>query len=52
MTMLQEIGQLWGTNSRFRASRAKALGWSPKHTTKDLLASIRPEVEAIAKAQN
>ncbi|GJE92242.1 NAD(P)-binding protein [Phanerochaete sordida] len=47
-----EIGQLWGTNSRFRASRAKALGWSPKHSTKDLLASIRPEVEAIAKAQN
>ncbi|GJE90825.1 NAD(P)-binding protein [Phanerochaete sordida] len=44
-----EIGQLWGTNSRFRASRAKALGWEPKHTTADLLASIRPEVEAIIR---
>ncbi|EGN98782.1 hypothetical protein SERLA73DRAFT_181420 [Serpula lacrymans var. lacrymans S7.3] len=38
-----------GTNSRCRASRARALGWKPKYTTKDLLASIKPEVEAILK---
>ncbi|EGN98930.1 hypothetical protein SERLA73DRAFT_181658 [Serpula lacrymans var. lacrymans S7.3] len=38
-----------GSNSRCRASRARALGWKPKYTTKDLFASIKPEVEAILK---
>ncbi|EGN98925.1 hypothetical protein SERLA73DRAFT_160536 [Serpula lacrymans var. lacrymans S7.3] len=38
-----------GSNSRCRASRARALGWEPKYTTKDLLASIKPEVEAMLK---
>lgn len=35
-----------GTNSRCRANRARALGWKPKHTTQDLLASLPAEVDA------
>lgn len=40
-------GTYLGTNSRARAERSRALGWKPTKTTEDLLASIRPEVEAI-----
>jgi nucleoside-diphosphate-sugar epimerase len=36
-----------GTNCRCRAERARALGWKPVRSTKDLLASVGPEVEAI-----
>ncbi|KII89888.1 hypothetical protein PLICRDRAFT_40070 [Plicaturopsis crispa FD-325 SS-3] len=39
-------------NSRSRATRSKALGWKPTKTTDDLLASIKPEVEAILKSGN
>ena len=42
------FGYLFGTNSRVRGTNASALGWKPTHTTKDLLASIRPEVESLA----
>jgi len=39
----------WGTNSRCRANRSRLIGWKPVKTTEDLLASIRPEIEAILK---
>ncbi|KAF8968165.1 hypothetical protein BDZ97DRAFT_458986 [Flammula alnicola] len=35
----------WGSNSRSRGNRSRLLGWKPKKTTSDLLASILPEVE-------
>ncbi|KAK7044261.1 hypothetical protein VNI00_007983 [Paramarasmius palmivorus] len=38
-----------GSNSRCVANRSKALGWSPKKSTPDLLKSIKPEVEAWSK---
>ncbi|KAK7448079.1 hypothetical protein VKT23_013835 [Stygiomarasmius scandens] len=38
-----------GSNSRCRSTRGRALGWSPKRTTKDMLASIKAEVEAEIK---
>ncbi|KII89892.1 hypothetical protein PLICRDRAFT_40076 [Plicaturopsis crispa FD-325 SS-3] len=41
-----------GSNSRARANRSKALGWKPTRTTEDLLASIKPEAEAILKSGN
>ncbi|KAE9407775.1 hypothetical protein BT96DRAFT_809263, partial [Gymnopus androsaceus JB14] len=34
-----------GSNSRCRANRSRALGWTPKNTTKDMLASIYAETE-------
>ncbi|EMD33971.1 hypothetical protein CERSUDRAFT_67591 [Gelatoporia subvermispora B] len=34
-----------GTNSRCRADRGRSIGWKPKYTTADMLASIKPEVE-------
>jgi nucleoside-diphosphate-sugar epimerase len=36
-----------GTNSRCRADRSRSIGWKPVKTTKDMLASIRPEVEVV-----
>ncbi|PIL35390.1 hypothetical protein GSI_02116 [Ganoderma sinense ZZ0214-1] len=45
------FGWYHGTNSRARADRARALGWKAKHSTEDMLASVRPEVEAWAKKQ-
>jgi len=35
----------FGTSCRCKASRARALGWKPKHTTEDLLKNIKGEVE-------
>ncbi|KAG6379926.1 hypothetical protein JVT61DRAFT_10493 [Boletus reticuloceps] len=35
----------YGSNSRCKANRARGLGWKPKHTTEDILKSIRGEVE-------
>lgn len=46
-----EIGNYWGSNSRARANHSRSLGWKPKYTKEDLLASIKPEVEAIARQQ-
>ncbi|KAA1475298.1 NAD(P)-binding protein [Dentipellis sp. KUC8613] len=40
-------GWYLGTNSRARAERSRSIGWKPKKTTKDFIASIRPEVESI-----
>lgn len=39
-------GTSLGTNSRCRADRSRSIGWKPVKTTEDMLASIRPEVEA------
>jgi len=36
-----------GTNSRCRAERSRAIGWKPVKLTKDMLASIKPEMEAM-----
>ncbi|CAL1716979.1 unnamed protein product [Somion occarium] len=46
-----DAGNYAGSNSRCRANRGRSIGWNPKHTTKDMLASIKPEVEAILKQQ-
>ncbi|KAI0364431.1 NAD-P-binding protein [Pilatotrama ljubarskyi] len=34
-----------GSNSRCRAERSRAIGWKPRSTTKDMLASIKPEIQ-------
>ncbi|KAE9407773.1 NAD(P)-binding protein [Gymnopus androsaceus JB14] len=34
-----------GSNSRCRANRSRALGWTPKNTTKDMLAGIYAETK-------
>lgn len=41
---------LFGANTVTVGTRSRALGWKPKHTKVDLLASIRGEVEAVLKA--
>ncbi|KAJ7104365.1 NAD-binding protein [Mycena belliarum] len=41
-----------GTNSRCRPTHSRALGWSPVNSTGDMLASIRPEIEALIKKKN
>ncbi|KAF7334916.1 hypothetical protein MVEN_02241300 [Mycena venus] len=38
-----------GSNSRCRATRARAIGWKPTKSTSDMLASIRPEMEVLIK---
>ncbi|TFK72947.1 NAD-binding protein [Pluteus cervinus] len=38
-----------GSNSRCVANRSKSLGWNPKKSTADLLASISAEVKALVK---
>ncbi|KIM87550.1 hypothetical protein PILCRDRAFT_95788 [Piloderma croceum F 1598] len=37
----------FGTNSRCRADRSRSIGWKPVKTTRDMLASIQPEVDAV-----
>ncbi|GBE88351.1 hypothetical protein SCP_1301660 [Sparassis crispa] len=34
-----------GTNSRCRAERSRAIGWKPVKGTRDMLASVRPEID-------
>ncbi|KAF5359799.1 hypothetical protein D9756_003346 [Leucocoprinus leucothites] len=41
-----------GSNSRGLANHSKAIGWKPKKTTKDFLASIRPEVEELLRTKH
>ncbi|KAI0789836.1 hypothetical protein C8Q75DRAFT_762663 [Abortiporus biennis] len=41
------FGYFFGTNSRCRANRGRALGWKPTRTTADMLASIKAEVERV-----
>jgi len=38
---------IMGSTSRVRANRSKAIGWRPTRTTKDMLASILPQTEAL-----
>jgi len=45
------VGYYFGTNSRCRANRSKAIGWKPKKTTDDMLKSIKLEMEVILKQQ-
>ncbi|KAK7044259.1 hypothetical protein VNI00_007981 [Paramarasmius palmivorus] len=40
---------MMGSNARCIANRSKAIGWKPEKTTKNMLASIKPEAEAILK---
>ena len=37
-------------NVRVTSTRARVLGWKPRMTTKDLLESIREEVEYVVKS--
>ncbi|THU92346.1 NAD(P)-binding protein [Dendrothele bispora CBS 962.96] len=37
----------FGSNSRCLANRAKSIGWKPVKTTKDMLASVKPEIEVL-----
>ncbi|THU78648.1 NAD(P)-binding protein [Dendrothele bispora CBS 962.96] len=37
----------YGTNSRCLATRAKALGWNPKKTTDDVLATMKTEIDTL-----
>ncbi len=45
----EEMGWYFGSNVRARADRGRELGWKPKCTTKDMLASIKHEVVLNAK---
>ena len=45
----EAAGLYSGTNARCKADRGRALGWKPTHTTKDMLESIRGEVEHYAQ---
>ncbi|KIP10506.1 hypothetical protein PHLGIDRAFT_33875 [Phlebiopsis gigantea 11061_1 CR5-6] len=47
----EEFGNYWGTNSRARGTHSRSLGWKPRYTTADMIASIKPEVEAILREQ-
>lgn len=48
----EETGNfLVGSNSRGVANRSRAVGWKPRYTNEDMLASIAPEVEAVLKQQ-
>ncbi|KAG7089743.1 hypothetical protein E1B28_011397 [Marasmius oreades] len=38
---------MMGSNARCRANRSKAIGWKPNKGTADMLASLKPEAEAI-----
>ena len=40
-------GTTLGGNSRCRADRSRAIGWKPKRTTKDMLASIKQEFRLV-----
>ncbi|TCD63645.1 hypothetical protein EIP91_005162 [Steccherinum ochraceum] len=40
-------GHYYGTSSRGVANHSKAIGWKPVKTTKDMLASVTPEVETL-----
>ncbi|KIK63183.1 hypothetical protein GYMLUDRAFT_259913 [Collybiopsis luxurians FD-317 M1] len=49
----EEVGKrprsaiLMGSNSRCRPTRSRALGWAPKLTTKDMIASLYAETELV-----
>ncbi|KAI0769398.1 NAD-P-binding protein [Trametes elegans] len=37
----------FGSNSRCRGERSRAIGWKPEKTTEDMFASIKPEIEYV-----
>jgi len=41
-----------GSNARCKGNRGRALGWKPVKTTADMLASLKPEVEAMIRKQS
>ncbi|KAI0073561.1 NAD-P-binding protein [Panus rudis PR-1116 ss-1] len=45
----EERGLIGGTNARARGTHSRSIGWKPKYTTDDMLASIMPEAQAILK---
>ncbi|GJE91615.1 NAD(P)-binding protein [Phanerochaete sordida] len=45
------MGELNGANSRARGTHSRALGWEPRYTTQDMLASIKPEILALIEQQ-
>ncbi|KAI0806131.1 NAD-P-binding protein [Irpex lacteus] len=47
----EEISGIWGSNARVRSPHARSLGWAPRLTTKDFLANVDKEVEAIIQSQ-
>lgn len=38
-----------GSNSRCVANKSRSIGWKPVHTSADMFASVKPEVEALLK---
>ncbi|THH29920.1 hypothetical protein EUX98_g4265 [Antrodiella citrinella] len=44
----EALGYYLGSNSRCRANHSKAIGWSPKKTSEDMVKSIIPECEFLA----
>jgi nucleoside-diphosphate-sugar epimerase len=44
-------GKWLGSNSLAVAERSRSIGWKPAKTTKDMLASIQPEVDFIIAKQ-
>jgi len=47
----EPVSMFFGTNSRCRGDRSRSIGWKPVMTTKDMLASIKPEVDLILNAR-
>ena len=45
----QATGYYYGTNSRARANHSRSLGWKPKLSSADMIASIDAEVDAVLK---
>ncbi|KAL4247620.1 NAD(P)-dependent Metabolic Enzyme [Abortiporus biennis] len=43
----EAAGYSYGTNARCRANRSRSIGWKPKYTKEDMLASIEPETRNI-----
>jgi len=43
----EKMGYNYGTNSRCRGNRGRALGWKPQKTKEDMLQSIRAETEFL-----
>lgn len=48
----EPVGYYFGTNSRCRANRSRTLGWQPKNTKADMLASIQTEIAVLVSKPN
>ena len=49
MCMMFQGSSYMGTNCRAVANRSRSIGWKPVKTTKDLIASVKPEVVALVQ---